>query len=161
MKILNIGVAPKEDEFNFYVNEVQSEWNSFDLAIASRDGLPWHSIKIQTKTFDSIIKENGVPYYLKVDIEGNDHLCIKELDKNDLPKFVSVEGNYVGLLNELSEKGFKKFKLILQYNFAHLEIPPNKFFKSWLLAYKLRKWNSFPLKVFRKLGGANFIKWLD
>lgn len=72
--ILNIGVAAEEGEFDFYINEIQPEWNSFDLSIASRDGLPYHAIKIETRPFDSIIKKNGVPYYLKVDIEGNDYL---------------------------------------------------------------------------------------
>ena len=35
LKILNIGVASEEGEFNFYINEKQPEWNSFDLSIAA------------------------------------------------------------------------------------------------------------------------------
>src|SRR6187402_233002 len=63
--ILNIGVAAEAGQFDFYINEVNPEWNSFDLSIASRDGLPWHVTKINTSPFDKIIKEYGVPYYLK------------------------------------------------------------------------------------------------
>ena len=161
LSILNVGVADKSGEFDFYINEKNPEWNSFDLAIASRDGLPWHAIKIKAKSFDQVIKENGVPYYLKVDIEGHDYLCIRGLDPNDLPKFISVEGNEVGLIDQLSEKGFSKFKIISQYNFAHLDLSPNKYFNRWLMAYKMRQWNSLPAKVFRKLGGSVFIRWLD
>jgi FkbM family methyltransferase len=161
LKILNVGVAKEEGEFNFYINEVKPEWNSFDLSITSRDGLPWHAIKIRALPFEKIIREQGVPYYLKVDIEGHDYLCIEGLDKNDLPKFISVEANSISLLDDLAEKGYTKFKLIFQYNLAHLDLPPDKYFDRWLWAYRLRQWNSFFMKVFRKLGGRYIIYWFD
>ena len=161
LKILNVGVAAEEGEFDFYVNEVKPEWNSFDLSIASRDGLPWHAIKIKTLPFNRIIADHGIPYYLKVDIEGHDYLCILGLDKVDLPRYMSVEVNDINLIHELAKKGFTRFKMIFQYNLAHLDLPPNKFFKKWLWGYKLRQWNSFPIKVFRKLVGKKFIPWID
>jgi FkbM family methyltransferase len=161
LKILNIGVAAEDGEFDFYINEVQPEWNSFDLSIASRDGLPWHALKIKAKSFDNILREYGVPYYLKVDIEGHDHLCIKGLDANNLPRFISVEANYAELIDELAGKGFTKFKIIFQYNYAHLDLPPNKYFRRWLFGYRFRQWNSFPVKVFRKLGGSKLITLYD
>jgi len=161
LKILNVGVAKEEGEFEFYINEVKPEWNSFDLSITSRDGLPWHAIKIKALPFANIIHTQGIPYYLKVDIEGHDYLCIEGLNKNDLPKFISVEANSIGLIDDLAEKGFTKFKLIFQYNLAHLDIPPNKYFVRWLWAYRLRQWNSFFMKAFRKLGGRSVIFRLD
>jgi len=161
LKVLNIGVAAEEGEFEFYINEAHPEWNSFDLSITSRDGLPWHTIKAKATSFDKIIFEHGVPYYLKVDIEGHDYLCIKGLDKNNLPKYMSVEVNDISLIHDLAKKGFTRFKIIFQYNLAHLDLPPNKFFERWLWSYKLRKWNSFPMKVFRKLGGSKLIRRID
>jgi FkbM family methyltransferase len=161
LTILNVGVAAAEGEFDFYINEVRPEWNSFDLSIASRDGLPWHAIKIKALPFSSIITDNGTPFYLKVDIEGHDYLCIRGLNKNDLPRYMSVEVNDISNINDLAEKGFTRFKLIFQYNLAHLDLPPNEYFKKWLWSYKLRQWNSFPIKVFRKLGGSKFINWID
>lgn len=161
LKILNIGVAPEEGEFDFYINEEKSEWNSFDLSIASRDGLPWHAIKVKALPFEKIIAQHGIPYYLKVDIEGHDYLCIRGVNKDDLPKYMSVEVNDISLIYDLANKGFTRFKMIFQYNLAHLDLPPNKFFKRWLWAYKLRQWDSFSIKVFRKLGGSGFITWID
>lgn len=161
LKILNIGVASEEGEFDFYINEEKPEWNSFDLSITSRDGLPWHSIKIKALPFEKIVEQHGVPYYLKVDIEGHDYLCIRGIDKDDLPKYMSVEVNDVSLIFDLAKKGFTRFKIIFQYNLAHLDLPPNKFFKWWLWGYKLRRWNSFLMKVFRKLGGSGFIRRID
>lgn len=161
LKILNVGVAKEEGQFDFYINEEKSEWNSFDLSIASRDGLPWHAIKIKAMKFATLIQEHGVPYYLKVDIEGHDYLCIEGLDPANLPKYISVEANDDTLLDKLNEKGFTRYKLLFQYNLAHLDLPPNKYFNRWLWAYRLRQWNSLPLKIFRKFGGRNFIHMLD
>jgi FkbM family methyltransferase len=161
LQILNIGVAENDGEFDFYINDAKPEWNSFDLSIASRDGLPWHPIKIQAQRFEKIINTHGVPYYLKVDIEGHDYLCVHGLDRNNLPRYISVEANDISLFDDLAKKGFTKFKLVFQYNLAHLDLPPNKYFKRWLWGYRLRQWNSLPIKVFRKLGGSVFILWVD
>ena len=160
LSVLNVGITEAEGQFDFYINEKNPEWNSFDMSITCRDGLPWHTIKVAAQTFDKIIKENGVPYYLKVDIEGNDYLCIQGLDKNNLPKFISVEASDITLLHALFEKGFTKFKLVFQYNLAHLDLPPNKYFKRWLWSYNIRQLNSFPVKVLRKFG-KGFILWND
>jgi len=161
LNILNIGVAREDGQFDFYVNEVKPEWNSFDLSIASRDGLPWHAIQVKAMRFSSVLQQNRVPYYLKVDIEGHDFLCIEGLDPANLPRYISVEANDETLLEDLFKKGFTKFKLIFQYNLAHLDLPPNKYFNRWLWAYRLRQWNSLPLIAFRKLGGRRFIHRLD
>lgn len=72
-----------------------------------------------------------------------------------------MEANDSSLFKDLAEKGFNKFKLIFQYNLAHLDLPPNKYFKRWLWGYCFRQWNSFPVKVFRKLGGSKAILWHD
>lgn len=161
LRILNIGVAKENGQFEFYINEEKPEWNSFDLSITSRDGLPWHAIQIQAKRFEEVILENGVPYYLKVDIEGHDYLCIEGLTPGNLPRYISVEANDHTLLDDLAAKGFTQFKLIFQYNLAHLDLPPNPYFNRWLWGYRLRQWNSFPMKVFRKCGGRHFIHWMD
>jgi FkbM family methyltransferase len=161
LQILNIGIANENGYLEFYVNEKVPEWNSFHLSVASRDGLPWYSIQVQTRTFDRVINEYGVPFYLKVDIEGNDYLCVEALDPANLPKYISVEASDISILNSLAQRGFSRFKLIFQYNLAHLDPKPNKYFKRWLWACQLRLGNSFFMKAFRKLGGSQFIHWLD
>ena len=161
LKILNIGIADVEGRLPFYINEKHREWNSFDLSIAGREDIPYQVIDIQTKTFDNVIKTNGVPYYLKVDIEGNDYLCIRGLDGGNIPKFISIEANHIGLFNDLFGKGFTKFKLVFQYNLAHLELPPNKYFKRWLWGFNIRQLNSLPVKILRKIGGEKFFHWHD
>ena len=91
LKILNVGVSDREGEFPFWICETMSEWSSFNRDIASRDGHPHHELMIPCQRFSSIVAGHGVPFYLKVDIEGNDMLCLRDLKGPDLPKYVSLE----------------------------------------------------------------------
>lgn len=128
LTILNIGVAPVQGTLDFWICDGHSEWSSFLKSIASRDGLPHHSIKVECQTFSWILEKFGVPYYLKIDIEGNDYLCIEGLiNRTQVPKYVSCEiGDIEKYLLTLNALGFSKYKLISQYNFLPLEMPPSK-----------------------------------
>lgn len=91
LKILNIGVAQETGSLEFWVCESNSAWSSFHKSIASRDESLHHSIEVPCQTFSSILETHGVPHYLKVDIEGNDRLCLVPLDPLDPPHYVSIE----------------------------------------------------------------------
>jgi FkbM family methyltransferase len=91
LTILNIGISDQEGELPFWICDGVSEWSSFDKSIASRDGVAHHQIVITCRRFDSILKEFGVPYYLKLDIEGNEIYCLRDLAPPNLPRYVSFE----------------------------------------------------------------------
>jgi hypothetical protein len=96
----------------------------------SRDGLKHHSINVPTRLFAEVIEEHGVKLYLKLDIEGSDHLCVEDLIGKDLPPFISMEtectGDNVDLseeqslrtLNLLYQAGYRRFKLIRRDHIA-------------------------------------------
>jgi hypothetical protein len=72
--------------------------------------------------FEKILERYGVPYYLKVDIEGADLLCIQALRQfKDRPKYVSIEStktSWEGLLEEfqlLQDLGYRRFKVVPQH----------------------------------------------
>jgi FkbM family methyltransferase len=115
--LLNVGVAEKAGEFEFWVCDDVSEWSSFIHGAASRNGARHHSVTIEARRFGSILSRYGVPLYCKIDIEGHDQVCLAELDTSDLPRFVSIEmnlatsGDGIELLYEL---GYRKFKIISQ-----------------------------------------------
>jgi FkbM family methyltransferase len=127
LTILNIGIAAEEGEFPFWICETHPEWSSFDKALASRDGCPHHEIRVPCRKFRAVLEEFGIPNYLKIDIEGNDILCVQDLDPKALPQFISIEVSGKGGLDQLAllrERGFRRFKCIDQVNFLPLEIPP-------------------------------------
>ena len=82
-----------------------------------------HTVEVPARTFQDILRETGVPYYIKVDIEGSDMLCahaLRSLPK--LPPFFSMESRvgYKGLaavlieLSTLHRLGYRRFAYVDQ-----------------------------------------------
>lgn len=126
LTILDVGVAEEEGEKEFWINEKKSVWNSFNKHVSARNNLPHHSIRVRCRRFGDILRAHGVPYYLKVDIEGNDRLCLEDLDASDLPVYVSVEVGPLDYLLKLRDLGYAGFKYIDQLSFRSLTVPPDR-----------------------------------
>jgi FkbM family methyltransferase len=126
LTIANVGVADRIGVLPFWICDAKLEWSSFNREIAARDGSAHHAIDVPSVTFDSLLAEHGVPHYLKVDIEGNDHLCLAALRAPELPVFVSVEAGAetVPWLAGLRDLGYSAFKCISQSTLLPLEVPP-------------------------------------
>jgi FkbM family methyltransferase len=124
LTLLNLGVAPVEGLLDFWICDGNSVWSSFDRTIAARDGLPHHRIPVECRRFSTILDQYGIPYYLKIDIEGNDHLCLEGLsNRADLPAYVSCElGNIEKYLQMLEGFGYTHYQLISQFDFRPLEL---------------------------------------
>jgi FkbM family methyltransferase len=124
LTILNVGIAETKGTGTFWICENVSEWGSFNEKAASRLGQRHYPIEIETRPFKDILDEHGVPFYLKIDIEGHDSLCIQDLAGRPLSPFISVENQDVSetqvppILSLLRDAGYCQFKLISQYDFA-------------------------------------------
>jgi FkbM family methyltransferase len=137
LEILNVGIADKEGLADFWICEEKPEFNSFHRAIASRNGYSHRSIQVPVMRFSTIIERYGTPYFLKVDIEGNDMLCLNDLSPSSLPRYLSVESECpldeksaseedgLRVLQKLHSLGYRKFKLIDQFTFCSLSLPPS------------------------------------
>jgi hypothetical protein len=110
--------------------------------------------------FRSILDEFGVPFYVKVDIQGNDFLCIEALDPGELPKSLSVEFalSDMPLVALMHERGFNQFKCISQTHFLPLELPPVAEARLIQRAERLSQTRDTLIRVFRKLGGRYWIQ---
>jgi FkbM family methyltransferase len=127
LTLLNIGIAEEPGELPFWICDSHSHWNSFHRDIAARDGSAHHPITIPTRCFRSVLEEYGTPYYLKVDIEGNDLMCLRDLSRRDLPAYVSWEYPALEGMAVLRDLGYTRFKCISQRcNFLPLELPPSR-----------------------------------
>src|ERR1700677_356934 len=114
LTILNVGVAEQAGTAEFWINEAHSHLNSFDRKTTARNGEPHHFITIQCRRLDKIVCEYGVPYYMKIDIEGHDIVCCNQLLPNSKPHYLSVERAGIELLQKLRDLGYDRFKLITQ-----------------------------------------------
>jgi FkbM family methyltransferase len=127
LTLLNVGVSRDSGTMEFWVSDVP-EWSSFDRSIASRDGTRHSAVAVATAPFGQILEQYGVPHYLKIDIEGNDRLCVDALKGTTIPKYISVESECVGdsgvltdeeataMLVLLKEIGYRRFKLVNQWS---------------------------------------------
>jgi FkbM family methyltransferase len=125
LTLLNVGISNAPGTATFWVSD-HSDWSSFDRTIASRDGSGHRSIPVSVVPFAQLVAEYGVPHYLKIDIEGNDRLCVEALKGSTLPKYISVESECVGdsvalsdeaaaaMLRSLRDVGYRRFKLVDQ-----------------------------------------------
>jgi FkbM family methyltransferase len=160
LTILNVGIADTEGIIPFWICDVHSEWSSFNRAIASRDNCAHHEILVPTRRFDAILKEFGVPYYLKVDIEGNDSLCMNSLRKGSLPEYVSVEASDLISVDLLAELGYTRFKCISQFHYLPLEMPATPQQKRYEFAENLLQSRNPLLRILRLLGGRRVFQRL-
>ena len=81
------------------------------------------SITVQAISIQELFNKYGVPYYLKLDIEGADKDCILSLNKNNRPHYLSCEvynHNIIPILKHVESIGYSQFKLINQTNFREI-----------------------------------------
>ena len=125
LELVSTAIGPRRETAPFWICEGQSEWNSFDRQIASREGHAHHAVEVQCQPFRDLLEQYGVPSYLKIDIEGHDHYCVADLDPGDLPAYVSHEmWGSLEPLYRLRDLGYRSFKLITQNDHTELFIDP-------------------------------------
>jgi FkbM family methyltransferase len=124
LTILNVGIGPHTGTFPFYVNRKLSEWSSFDEEIGAREGGA-DIIQVEMTTIENVLREFGVPYYMKIDIEGQDMTVIAGLSclNGDLPKYLSAENGPIPMLRKMVELGYTKFKFINQATVPEMKCP--------------------------------------
>jgi FkbM family methyltransferase len=149
LEIVNVGIAKQEGLADFWLCEAKPEFNSFHQGIAARNGYPNHQIQIPTARFASVLVRYGTPYYLKIDIEGNDMLCLDDLSASSLPQYISVESECpiddtpigvddgLRVLHKLRDLGYQQFKLIDQYTFCSISDPSSL---NYLMDAVSRRW---------------------
>jgi FkbM family methyltransferase len=107
----------------FYVNET-TVWGTINSKWAERnEQWGYANTQIEVPRIDLVdyFEKFGVPYYLKIDIEGSDLDAVRALQACDQrPRFLSIESNETSLCAALSEidllraLGFRRFMPVQQ-----------------------------------------------
>lgn len=92
----------------------------FGDRVAARQ--PMGSITARGLPILDLVKQYGVPDYLKVDIEGADRFCILHLTRDTRPRFVSFEigPDVEELVEHLRSIGYTRFKIMSQVSLREL-----------------------------------------
>lgn len=110
----------------FYKNLEKSIWGTTNDTWAQRNAkLGTHHQIVEVKAIDltECLKQYGIPYYMKIDIEGSDTICLRSLLGFELkPSYISIESDKTSAealreeLNLLERLGYDRFKAVQQQN---------------------------------------------
>ena len=133
LTLLNVAIADTDGPIRFFVNPRVTEWGTISPDFAARNrrlGADSEDITVQGLRFDRILRQFGVPYYLKIDIEGADVLCLEGLlSVSACPPHLSLESNktsWAALVAEfarLRALGYRRFKVVSQEGVRHQRCP--------------------------------------
>jgi FkbM family methyltransferase len=128
LRIINKAISNIDGTIDFFVNEEVSAWGTANVDWVKRNesrGTRSHRVQVEATTMKHVFQEFGMPYFMKVDIEGFDFLCLEGLlNLPEKPKYVSVESSATSIrdtlqqLNLLDRLGYTKFKIVPQ---AHID----------------------------------------
>jgi len=123
LRIYNLAVAEHKGTTTFWKNEQKDDWGTTRSDFADRTqkaGTTNTPITVPCRPFAEILEECGTPYYLKIDIEGSELLCLDALKGREVPQYISVEADtgspdeLAAQLSVLKSLGYREFKIVNQ-----------------------------------------------
>ena len=115
---------PESDTITFYKNKAVTVWGTIDPVWKDRNArMGWESVEITVPVvdFSACLEKYGIPYYIKIDIEGADRFSLQKLGEfEQRPDYVSIESSKISLseidieLDILDSLGYNQFKAAQQ-----------------------------------------------
>lgn len=117
-------IAEASGSVPFFINEEKDDWSSTLRQVASRENMPVREIYVDALRLDDLICKYGVPYYLKIDIEGGDKVALQQMFRvPERPKYCSVEAHELIYLLRMFDLGYTRFKVVNQGNYWWFRCP--------------------------------------
>ncbi len=121
------------EQVRFYKNLDKSVWGTLDeerAKIVKKMDARVKEVRVDSVDFADCVTKYGMPYYMKIDIEGSDKVCLRALKSFDVkPCYLSFESEdreFDELIDEmdlLSELGYEKFAIVPQANMHKTKVP--------------------------------------
>lgn len=121
------------DTIKFYKNLDNSKWSTIDSNWTQRCeklGTRNKIIEVNTIDYSKCIEKYGIPYYMKIDIEGAERICLKHLLRfNVRPCYLSIESEKVSFdklcyeISLLEELGYHHFMAVQQARIPLIRVP--------------------------------------
>jgi FkbM family methyltransferase len=134
LTMVNKAIAREPGKLTFYKNESKSIWGTLSAERAdlnARMGAPSEEIEVEATTMAHLLDAHGVPYFIKIDIEGADLFALEGLQHApSRPKYVSLESDKVSFqalrheFNVFQSLGYDRFKIVPQRYVAKKQKPP-------------------------------------
>lgn len=154
LTIIPKAISHKEGIVSFFINQENSAWSTLSDEYAQRNariGTQNKCIEVSAICFESILEEFGIPYYLKIDIEGVDNLCLYALQKfEQKPAYISIETSGTNDFSYTFESlailytlGYRDFKLVNQFENRNV-ILPNPSLEGTYVEHRFQRHSSGP-----------------
>ncbi|OKO87291.1 hypothetical protein AC629_14475 [Bradyrhizobium sp. NAS80.1] len=124
-------IAEGQGNVRFFVDK-QSTWGTVDPDWATRNvrlGSTHHEIEVPIFDIREAFQRWGVPYYLKLDIEGREDVIIDALaELSGRPAFISMESEKIDFrkliheLQKLRNLGYRRFQVVPQVHIPNSSI---------------------------------------
>ena len=108
----------------FYKNLENSVWGTINDTWVHKNeklGTHYRIVEVKAVDFTECLKKYGIPYYMKIDIEGSDTICLRSLlGFERKPSYISIESDKVIFerlreeLNLLARLGYDKLQAVQQ-----------------------------------------------
>lgn len=131
LEMINAG----QEKVLFYKNDDSSVWGTVHKNWAERNerlGTTSSTLEVNAINIVEVIREHGVPHFMKIDIEGCDMVCIYALKKfQERPDYLSIESDKINLENIkleidlLDDLGYDCFQAIEQSEIPLYQSSPN------------------------------------
>jgi FkbM family methyltransferase len=132
LTIVNQAIGEQPGRFRFHICENQSPWSTASDALRAqweRQGAQYRTIDVDFVRADDVVRQHGSPYYVKIDIEGHDLICLRQLAHAGIrPPHLSFEldlGAWQPSLAACADMGFDRFLLVDQGIVADVRVPAN------------------------------------
>ncbi|HVN40474.1 MAG TPA: FkbM family methyltransferase [Myxococcota bacterium] len=133
LTLYNVAIAEREGTIDFFLNHEKDDWGTTSPEFVARNeklGTRHTKVEVPCVRLQRILRECGVPYYAKIDIEGADLLCLQALlEFQERPRYVSIEASlrsFEAVLGELAHLwvlGYRRFKVVNQARNRSLRCP--------------------------------------
>ncbi len=119
-----IGLGRNNGQFSFYMNLDNDHWSSFSKEWGTRQGTRYEELSIECIMPQQLFEKYGMPYYIKIDVEGSDIDVVRALhDFKDRPRYISIEEHEAHYFSDLWSIGCRAFKLVDQRNLTQVKCP--------------------------------------
>jgi FkbM family methyltransferase len=145
-------IAAGQKTVKFYQNSGKSDWGTVSADWAERNermGKSSKVIEVAAIDFTEAIRRHGIPYYMKIDIEGCDTVCIQALRGfEERPSYISLESDKTSLENVeqeidlFQELGYDSFQAVEQSQIQQVQSPPDPPREGKPLSYRFDRHSS-------------------
>lgn len=129
--VVNKAIGRERGTFKFHVCDTMTAWSTASDALRDHwtaQGATFRTIEVEFVDASDLIAAFGEPYYVKIDIEGHDQICLDQLhDAGVRPTWVSLEldlKRFHLALATLEKMGYDRFTLVDQSKVPDQRIAP-------------------------------------